>query len=340
MQLRSERKTSRNYCLPTSVACAWWIRSAAALSICIAPAVAAAQGSAWPSKTVYVVVGFGAGGVSDRMARVASTSLAEELKQSFVVENRVGGAGSVAATQVARSAPDGHTLFFAAAPQIAIIPKIQDVSYDPIADFAPVSTFFSGPYVLTVKPSLPAKSIPELVSYAKSRNLTYGSPGPGSITHLLSALFLARAGIEATHVPFRSGDQALMAMLGEQIDMYFSPVANVMPYAGGTQLTILGIAADKRIAQLPDVPTIGEFYPNTVLPSWNGFLAPAKTPKPIVDKLAQLVTKAANNPETVAAMTRLGIVPGGETPEQFAAQIKRDQPIFDAAIEAAKLKRR
>ena len=131
----------------------------------------------------------------------------------------------------------------------------------------------------------------------------------------------------------------MAALLGGQIDMYFSPAANVMPYANTGQLTILVVATEQRMKQLPDVPTIGEFYPNSVLTSWNGFLVPAKTPKTIIDKLAKHVIAAARDPDIVAHLTKLGVEPNGSTPEEFAAQIKREQPLFDAAIQTAKLKR-
>jgi tripartite-type tricarboxylate transporter receptor subunit TctC len=316
----------------------WVVLYALAVLASFAPGSTHAQETIWPSRTVTVVVGFGAGGITDVMARMASKKLSDELNQAFVVENRVGGAGNVAATYVARSAPDGHTLFFAASSQIAAIPKIQAVNYDPVVDFAPVSSFGSGPFILIIRPSIPARTIPEFVSYAKAHNLIYGSPGPGSITHLISALFLSHAAIAGTHVPFRSGDQALVALLGGQIDMYFSPGGNIMPYAESPQVTILGVAAERRMKQLPNVPTIGEFYPNTVLSGWNGFLVPAKTPKAIIDKLSRHVIAAARDPEIVAHLTKLGVEPGGETPEEFAAQIRSEQPKFDAAIKAANLK--
>ena len=130
-----------------------------------------------------------------------------------------------------------------------------------------------------------------------------------------------------------------MALLGGQIDMYFSPVGNIMQYANGSQVTILAVAAEQRMKQLPNVPTIGEFYPNTVLPGWNGFLVPAKTPRAIIDKLAKHVIAAARDPDNVAHLTKLGVEAGGETPEEFAAQIRGEQAQFDAAIRAANLKR-
>jgi tripartite-type tricarboxylate transporter receptor subunit TctC len=305
----------------------------------LTPLLAHAQETVWPSRTVTVVVGFGAGGITDLMARMASKKLAEDLNQPFVVDNRVGGAGSVAAASVARAAPDGHTLFYAASPQLGVTPKIHSVSYDPMADFAPVSTFGIQPFILVTRTSIPAKTIPEFVNFAKTRHVTYGSSGAGSISHLIGALFLSRAVLEGTHVPFRSGDQALVALLGEQIDIYFSPVGNIMPYADNPKVTILGVAAEQRMRLLPNVPTIGEFYENTVLPTWNGFLVPAKTPNTIIDKLAKHIIAAARDPGNVAHLTKLGIEPGGNNPDEFAAEIRSGQPIFDAAIRAANLKR-
>ena len=319
--------------------CGWGLLVAFTVSAAFASASAHAQVAEWPSRTVTVVVGISAGGSTDLMARIASKKLSEDLNQTFVVENRVGGGGIVAATHVGRSAPDGYTLFFAASPHIAVVPRISTVSYDPLAELAPVSAFTNGPFILAIRPSIPAKTVVEFVEYAKTNKLNYGSSGIGSVTHLSSALFLSRAGIEGTHVPFRGGDQAMAALLGGQIDMYYSPAANVMPYAGTGQLTLLVVATPQRMKQLPDVPAIGEFFPNAVLTSWNGFFAPAKTPKPIVDKLAKHVIAAARDPDIVAHLTKLGVEPAGSTPEEFAAQIKREQPLFDAAILTAKLKR-
>jgi tripartite-type tricarboxylate transporter receptor subunit TctC len=273
------------------------------------------------------------------MARIASKKLSDDLNQIFVVENRVGGGGIVAANHVARAAPDGYTLFFAASPHISVVPKIQTVAYDPATDFAPVSAFSTGPFILAINSSIPARTISEFVKHAKTHKLNYGSSGLGSISHLSSALFLARADLEGTHVPFRGGDQVMAALLGGQIDMYFSPAANVMPYVNSGQLRILCVATEARMKQLPDVPTIGEFYPDAVLTSWNGFFAPAKTSKAIIDKLARHVIAAAKDPDIVAHLTRLGIEPNGTTPEEFAIRIKKEEPLFDAAIRTANLKR-
>jgi len=296
-----------------------------------------AQAQDWPTRTVNVVVPFDAGGNTDVMARMASARLAAELKQPFVVENRVGAAGAIAATYVGQAAPDGYTLLFGAAPQFAVVPKIQKVNYDPINGFVPISIFGTGPFILAIRASIPARTIQEFAAYGKGRQLNYGSGGVGSIGHLSGALFVARAGFDAVHVPYRGGAPALSALLAGQIDMYFGNASELIPHADGGKIRILGVATDRRMAQLPDVPTISDVYANFTLSSWNGFLAPAKTPAAIVDRVARLVIAAARDPAIVEQLGKLGITPNGTTPEEFAAQIKREQPQFDAAIEAAKL---
>ncbi|HLQ93124.1 MAG TPA: tripartite tricarboxylate transporter substrate binding protein [Xanthobacteraceae bacterium] len=291
----------------------------------------------WPSKAVNVIVPFGPGGNTDVMARMASARLAIELKQPFVVENRVGAAGAIAATYVGRATPDGYTLLFGAAPQFAVVPKIQKINYDPVNGFVPISIFGTGPFILAISAAIPAKTIQEFAAYGKERQLNYGSAGVGSIGHLSGALFVARAGVDAVHVPFRGGAPALSALLAGQVDMYFGNASELIPHADGGKIRILGVATDKRMVQLPAVPTISEVYENFALSSWNGFLAPARTPPAIVERLSRLVIAAAREPAIVEQLGKLGITPNGTTPEEFAAQIKREQPQFDAAIAAAKL---
>lgn len=300
--------------------------------------VATAQTTDWPTRAVTVIVPFAPGGNTDIMARLASQKLAEELKQPFVVENRVGAGGAIAASYVAQAAPDGYTLFFAASPQIAIVPYLQKVNYDPVKDFTPVSVFGTSPFILAISTGIPAKTIPEFVAYAKGRKLNYGSGGVGTVGHLSGALFVARAGLDAVHVPFRGGAPAMTALLGGQVDMYFGNAADIIPHVESGKARIIGVATDRRMSQLPDVPTVSETYPNFSLSAWNGFLAPSKTPRPIVDKLGKYVIAAAKDPAVVAQLTKLGIQPNGTTPEEAAAQIVREQPQYDAAIKAADMK--
>jgi tripartite-type tricarboxylate transporter receptor subunit TctC len=295
-----------------------------------------AQGQTdWPPKTVTVVVPFAAGGNTDVMARMASSHVSNALKQTFVVENRVGAGGALAAAYVAQAAPDGYTLLFGAAPQIAVVPRIQKVNYDPHKDLVPVSVFGTGPFILAINAATPAKTMQEYVAWAKARKTTYGSGGTGSIGHLSGALFVARSGVDSVHVPFKGGAPAVTALLGGQIDMYFGNASELIPQAETGKLRILGVATDKRMQQLADVPTISELFPNFSLNSWNGFLAPAKTPQAIVDRLAKHVIAAARDFAIVAQLQKLGIEANGTTPQEFVAQIAREQPQFDAAIKAA-----
>jgi tripartite-type tricarboxylate transporter receptor subunit TctC len=301
------------------------------------PNVGQAQTVDWPARTVNVVVPFAPGGNTDVMARMASSKLAAEFKQTFVVENRVGAGGALAAAYVAQAAPDGYTLLFGAAPQIAVVPKIQKVNYDPLRDFLPISVFGTGPFILAINAATPAKTLQEYVAWAKARKGNYGSGGTGSIGHLSGALLVARAGIDATHVPFSGGAPAVTALLGGQIDMYFGNASELIPQAQSGHLRILGVATERRMKQLPDVPTVSELIPNFSLTSWNGFLAPARTPPAIVHKLARQIIAVAHDPAIVAQLEKLGIEANGTTPEEFVAQIAREQPQFDAAIKAAGL---
>lgn len=329
----------RRSVLPSTTLPDWGVLAATlAVAACLAPACAHAQGTDWPARPVTVVLGYAAGGNTDVMARMASKSLTENLKQSFVVENRIGAGGALAAAHVAQAAPDGYTLFFAASPQIAIVPQLQKVNYDPKKDFVPVGVFGTGPFILGISSSIPAKTLAEFVAYAKTRKINYGSSGVGSIAHLSAALFVARAGLDAVHIPFRGSGQVTAALLGGQIDMFFGNASDLVPQAESGKVAILGVATPQRMKQLPNIPTISETYPDMSLPSWNGFLVPAKTPPEIINKLSKQVMAAARDPANVTQLAALGIEPGGTTPEEFAELIKLEQPRFDAAIKAANLK--
>lgn len=308
---------------------------AAAIAGALSSVTALAQAADWPNRVVTVIGPFAPGGNNDIMARLASEFLSTELKQRFIVENRVGAGGAVAAAHVAQSAPDGYTLLFGASPQIGLVPFIQKVAYDPIKDFAPVSAFGSGPFVLAVNSSSESKTTEQFIAHAKGRQINYGSAGIGSVGHLSAALFVKLNGIAASHVPFRGGAPALVALLGGHIDMYFGSASEILPQAEEGKVRILGVAAEQPLKQMASVPIIK----GTAIPTWNGFLAPAKTPKEIVDKLARAVIAATRDPGVVAQLQKLGIEPNGTTPEEFAEWIRRDQPQFDAAIVAAQLKK-
>ncbi len=308
------------------------------LSVALLPTGAWAQATDWPTKAVTTVIGYAVGGNSDVLARLLTTRMSEQLKQAFVIEPRVGGGGIVAMRSVGRAEPDGYTIFFAAAPQIGVIPNIQKLNFDPATELAPVSAFATGPFLLVVNSSTPVSTLAEFVALAKSRRLNYGTGGAGSNSHLTTALFASRAGFEATNIPFRGTGPGMAALLGGQIDFMFGNASEVVSNAENGKLRIIAVAAKKRMKQLPNIPTVSETYPNTAMPSWNGVMVPVRTPRPIVDKIADQVIAAAHDPGIVDKLAKLGLEPDGNSPEEFAAQIKREQPQFDAAIAAAGLK--
>jgi tripartite-type tricarboxylate transporter receptor subunit TctC len=253
-----------------------------------------------------------------------------------VVENKIGAGGAIAADYVAKSAPDGYTLFFAASP-LFTLPLIQKVNYDPYKDFEPISIIGGNPYVMAVHNSVPVHSVQEMVAYAKARpgQLNYGTGGNGTGSHLSPAFFLARAGLKMTPIHYKGGAQSLPALLGGQVQMLFGNLSELLPHADGSKVRLLAVTSDKRAAQLPNVPALAEFYPGYSVTAWNGFLAPAGTPKAIVDKLAQEIIKIAHEPDIVKRLDAIGVDAVGNTPEEFAARIRRDAPMWKSAVEAA-----
>jgi tripartite-type tricarboxylate transporter receptor subunit TctC len=293
----------------------------------------------WPQRAVKVVVPFVAGGNTDNQARIVSERLAAALGQPFVVENRVGAGGAIAAEFVAKAPADGYTLFFAASPQFSL-PLVQKVSFDPYKDFAPVSIVGTNPFVLGIHASVPAKTVKEFVEYARMRpgELNYASAGNGTTTHLTGALFLARAGLRMTHIPYKGGAQAVSDLVGGQVQMYFGNASELIQHSKSGKITLLGVSSERRTPQLPDVPAIAETYPGFRSGTWNGYLAPAGTPAPIIQRLAQEVAKAVREPATAERLRSIGVEPMGNTPEEFADYVRKDAPVWRDAVNAAGIK--
>jgi tripartite-type tricarboxylate transporter receptor subunit TctC len=302
--------------------------------------VCAAQASDWPARPITAVVPYAAGGNTDTMARIVSERLAARLGQPVIVENIAGASGAIGAGRVAHAAPDGHTLLFASASQIIIAPLVQKVGYDPQKDFVPVGIFGAGPFILAVKPSLPVATFHELIAYAKDNpgKLNYASAGPGGIIHLATALLASQAGIDIAHVPYKSGAPALNGLLTGEIDLYFGNASELLQQASGGRVRLLAVSSAARLPQLPDLPTIGEFFPGFLVTSWNGLLAPAGTPQPIVRLLAQETRDAAKDPAIADRLLKLGIEPSGAGPDEFAEVIRAERQFYRAAAKAAGIK--
>ena len=214
----------------------------------------------WPQRPVKVVVPFPPGGVTDSIARITADWLAPRLGQPVIAENRPGASGAIAAEFVARADADGYTLFSAATPQLAIVPHVQKISYDPVKDFAPISIVGTNPFALGCNANLPPKSLTELVAYAKERpgQLSYASPGSGSVGHLTMALFLARAGLKMEAVLYKGGGPAMADVVAGHVPCYFGNLNEIIPHAGGGRLTVFAVSAERRAPQLPQVPTVAE----------------------------------------------------------------------------------
>jgi len=309
---------------------------------CLAAAGAAAapaNAQEWPSRPVTIVVPFPAGGNTDTMARLAADYLSRNLGQNFIVENRPTGGGIVASTQIARATPDGSTLFFASAGQLIIQPLMQKVSYDPDKDFIPVSIFGTGPFILGVRSTLPVKTMPELIDFAKSQKdrLNVSSAGISSIGHLSAALFGKRAGIGFVFVPYKGGAPAMQALLNHETDIYFGNASELLQHIQGGRIRVLGVSAEKPLPQIPDVPPVATLYPGFKTSSWNGFFVTGGTPPAIVARLEKSVMNAVKDPTIRKRLEALGINPVGNSSKEFAETIAADKPLYREAVEAAGL---
>ena len=300
--------------------------------------IAPAQAQDWPQKAVRVIVPFAPGGNTDGIARIICQQLSEAFGQQFIVENRGGAGGEVAAIQVARAAADGYMLFVAALPQIAIIPAIRKVPYDPMKDFAPISNIASNPFVLAVHKDVPVKTVAEFVAYIRARpkQVSYGSAGSGSVTHLSMALFLKMADLEMIHVSYKGNAPAMADLIAGHIPAMFTNLSDSLPHAAAGAIRLLAISSSTRVAQVPDIPTVSESgYPKFKTLTWNGLMAPAGTPRDIIAKVAKEVARAVQNPQIVERLKSYGVDPLGNSPEEFAAMIAADIPLWSEAVKIA-----
>jgi tripartite-type tricarboxylate transporter receptor subunit TctC len=292
----------------------------------------------WPQKPVTVIVPFVAGGNTDGVARIAAQRLSDALGKQFVVENRPGAGGAIAAELVAKSPPDGYTLFLAALPVMAIVPVINKVRYNPEKDFAPVSNIATNAFALVVNKDIPVNTLAEFVDYVRARSgqLNYGSAGIGSLNHLSMALFLKRAGLQMTHVPYKGNAPALADVMGGHVMAMFSNFSDALPQAKAGSVKMLAVSSPRRAPMAPDVPTVAESgYAGFQTQTWNGLMAPAGTPPAIVDKISREMAAAVKDPQFAARLADFGVDPLGNTPAEYSAMLSEDVANWAKAIEAA-----
>ena len=308
----------------------------AVLALCSLSALA----QSWPQRPVRVIVPFVAGGNTDSQARIVTERLNELLGQPFVVENKVGAGGAIAAEYVVKSAPDGYTLFFGASPQFSL-PLLQKVNFDPYKDFAPVSIVGTNAFVLGVHVAVPANTVKEFVDYVKARpvQLNYASAGAGTTTHLTAALFLARADLKMEAVLYKGGGPAMADVIAGHVNCYFGNYNEILPHVGSGRVRVLATSGARRAHQLPDVPTVAEQgYPGFRTETWNGYVAPAGTPREIVERIAREIAAGCKDAAFAARLDKIGVEPVCSTPAEFAQAVHDDLRLWKNAVEAAGLR--
>src|SRR5262249_32853485 len=303
----------------------------AALLLLAVADLQSARAQEWPQRPVRIIDAFAPGGSSDVAARIVGQHLAGVFGQQFVVENRPGASGVLAAEVVARSPADGYTLLMAVTPQIAVMPRMTKTRYDPVKDFAPVSIVGTTPFVLVVHPSIPTPTLADFIAFARASPspLSYAASGVGSLGHLSMELFLKRAGLAMAPVLYKGGTAQLNDVIAGHVKITFLNLSTVMPFAAsgtlrllaGTvakRLRLLAVTGEKRSPQLPDVPTLIESgFPSLKVVNWQGFMAPAGTPRQIIDRIAGETSRAVRDPKIADRLLANGIEPLGSSPEEF-----------------------
>ncbi|HXF89738.1 MAG TPA: tripartite tricarboxylate transporter substrate-binding protein [Xanthobacteraceae bacterium] len=311
--------------------------AAATLATPALPRLAGAQ--AWPSKPIRAVIPFTAGSTIDIVGRIVLDPLSQQLGQPIVVENRGGAGGSIGAGQVAKSDPDGYTILVHAAAHSAAPAAYPNLSYDVSRDFAGVALFGSVPNVTVISPAKGIKTLQELVAKAKVGNMTFASAGVGSATHWAAERLRLAAGFKATHVPFRGGPEALTEVMTGRVDFMCIGISSGLPLVRDGKLLALAVNTPKRSVALPNVPTTLEAgYPNSEYVFWMGILAPAKTPRPIIDRLHAETMKALENPVVKQKFAPQGIEPMPLKPAEFDELIKKEVAANIELVKAAGLK--
>ena len=286
-----------------------------------------AHAETYPSKSVTLIVPQAAGGGNDAIARIVAQKLSENLKQQFIVNNKVGAGGNIGAQAAAQAPKDGYTLFLALSSVLVVNPALyKQPGFDPLKDFIPITAVATAPYLLVAHPSFPAKSVKDLIALAKSKpgQLTYGSAGNGTFNHLIGEMFNAAAKTDLAHVPYKGAAAALNDVLSGEIPLAFVSMPSSVSFIKGGQLIALGAATQKRIPSLPQVPTIGETVAGFGADPWYGLFAPAGTPKPIVTQLHAAIVAALTSKGVKDKLALQGAEPFVNDPEQFAAMLKTE----------------
>jgi tripartite-type tricarboxylate transporter receptor subunit TctC len=319
-----------------AVATAW--RTIGLLLLLAAPGFA----QEYPTKPVRIVVPFSPGGVADNSARVIADPLGARLGQQIVIDNRAGASGNIGSALVAQAPPDGYTLLLGFDGTMVINPHVfSKMPFDTLRDFAPVTKLGDAALVLVAHPSLPAKNLAQFIAFAKKTKtpFSYGTSGPGSTPHLAAELLKQRTGIALEHVPYKGGGQAIIDVVSGHIPLVFTAIATAQSYLKSGRLVGLGVPGATRSAAFPDIPTFNDSgLSGFDVTSWVGILAPAKTPRPVVEKVQREIAAVLKDAKVRERYAALGIDPVGNTPEQFTDQIRGDLARWEKVVKAANIR--
>jgi tripartite-type tricarboxylate transporter receptor subunit TctC len=299
----------------------------AASFACMFCAAGVVWSQAFPAKPVRVIVPFPPGGANDIVSRIVFSKVSEQMGQQFIIENRAGAGGTIGSAVVAQSKPDGYTLLVqTAASHVSNAHLYTKLPYDPLRDFVGISPLAQVVAVLTVHPSLPPRSVKEFIALAKSRpnEILHGHSGYGTFTHFNGVLFESRTGIRMTHVPFKGGGPAVIALVSGETQAQVAAIGELIQHIKTNRVRPLGVTSAKRVVELPDVPTIADTIPGYESSTWVSALAPAGTPRPIVDRLNAELGKAMNDPDVAAKLSAQTLYPAHRSPEELAQRLKTD----------------
>jgi tripartite-type tricarboxylate transporter receptor subunit TctC len=296
----------------------------------------------WPEHTVRIVVPYGAGGVTDTMARVTADRLVKILNQTFIVENKPGAGGAIGVDYAIHSPQDGYTLLFVGSTLFTVLPLAQEVNYVPLKDLVPVSITGTNGMVLVVAKDAPYSTLPEFIDYARAHPgaITYSSGGTATNNHLSGAYLAGKEGLDMVHVPFTGGQAALTAVLSKSVDMHFGNSSDLIEPVKSGGVKALAVSTLERMPQLPDVPTVAETIPGFEYVAWNGYAVTGGVPIQVIGRLAEALRTVALDPEVVKTFANLGIQSVGTTPEQAADSVRKDMPIYAQIVDMAGVRRK
>lgn len=302
--------------------------------------LAHAQHQSYPTKPIRLILPYAPGGSTSVVGRMIGHKLTESWGQQVLADNRPGGGTQIGSELMVLSPPDGHTILLVTSTH-TIVPNLRRLPYDPIKDFAPVTTLTRTPFLLAIHPSLPAKGLRELISLAKSRpgQIDYSSSGAGTANHLAVELFSMTAGIKMNHIPYKGGGPAIIDLLGGQVQLHMNSPVNLIPHVKTGRIRGIAVTGDSRVVAIPETPTFAEAgLPGLDIINWFGILAPANTPKPIIEKLSAEIGKILRMPDIRETLLSQGMDAWPSEPEQFAALIRLELATFARIVKTANIK--